>query len=124
MEATPTPHPSAPTTPARRRKRPHPAHQARKTAAMVSVGSFLALTGAFAAKSALAPAPATTGTSGTTGSAVVTTDDGGLVVITPGSSTGVATDDWSGTSSSDTGTASGSNPTTNTVPATTQSHGS
>ncbi len=123
MEATPTPRPPAPTAPGRRRKRPHPAQHARKTAAVVSVGSFLALTGAFAVKAAVVDAPAASVTTGTTGSAVVTTDVGGAVVVGSRSSGELSTDDWSATAS-DPGTVTGQSPSTNSTPATTQSHGS
>lgn len=119
MEATPTPRPTAPTSPGRRRKRPHPAQHARKTAAVVSLGSFLALTGAFAVKTTVAGTAATSATSGTTGTTVVTTDDDDTVAVNTGGASNLDTDDWSGAAATSSNTSSGY-----TAPATTQSNGS
>ena len=121
MEANPTPD-----NPASASRRAHPADGARKAAAIVSVGTFLALTGGFALNRALnqpagaSPAAATTGAtttpSGTdtsSGGDVVTgqTDDDPTAGYTDGTDTG-----WG-----DGGAAPG---TYDPGPATTQSSGS
>ena len=79
MEANPSPRPTAP-HPAARRKRPHPAQHARRTAAAVSVGSFLALTGAFAVKTAVTGTATTGASTDTQTTAVTQTDDGSVVI--------------------------------------------
>lgn len=127
MEANHSPRPTAP-NPAARRKRPHPAQHARRTAAAVSVGSFLALTGAFAVKTAVT-GTATTGasTSSTQTTTVTSTDDGAVVIGGQQSSDDDSErwtdDDWSA-SAGNAGSTWNSPGTASSGPATTQSHGS
>lgn len=128
MEANPSPRPTAPHS-AARRKRPHPAQHARRTAAAVSVGSFLALTGAFAVKTAVTGTATTGASTGTTQTTTVTSTDDGSVVIggqpssDDGSSQQWTDDDWSA-SAGDAGSTWSGPGSASSGPATTQSHGS
>ena len=127
MEANHSPRPTAP-HPAARRKRPHPAQHARRTAAAVSVGSFLALTGAFAVKTAVTGTATTGASTGTQTTTVTSTDDGGVVIggqqsSDDGSSEQWTDDDWSA-SAGDAGSTWNSSGSVSSGPATTQSHGS
>ena len=127
MEANPSPRPTAP-HPAARRKRPHPAQHARRTAAAVSVGSFLALTGAFAVKTAVTGTATTGASTGTQTTTVTQTDDGSVVIggqrsSDDGTSEQWTDDDWSA-SAGNAGSTWNSPGSVSSGPATTQSHGS
>ena len=99
-DRSPTPVPTA------RRHRPHPARRARRVVAALSAGSFLVLTGCFAASgtdgSATTTAGTDAGTSATTSPTTPTTtatatDRGwGTSTATPGSGTGQTTTQSSG----------------------------
>jgi Flp pilus assembly protein TadG len=98
---------------------------------VVSLGSFLALTGAFAVKTTVAGTAATSATTGTTGTTVVTTDDDNTIAINTSGASDLDTDDWSGTAATASNTSSNTSASTSsntssgsTAPATTQSNGS
>ncbi|MCB1038649.1 MAG: hypothetical protein R2701_08870 [Acidimicrobiales bacterium] len=109
-----------PSTPAlRSRRRPHPARKARRTAAAVSAGAFLTITGALAvnqATSVTGSAAAATSTESTSSASTSTgsTDSGS----TSSADTTSSSSDWSATSSS---TRSSTNVSTS---GSTSSHGS